>query len=78
MDERLEPERRLNAEELMFWAVVLEKTESLGLQGDQTNPKENQSWIYIGRTNAEAESPILWPSDVKIWLLGKDPDPGKD
>ena len=52
--------------------------ESLGLQGDQTNPKENQSWIFIGRTDAEAESPILWPPDVKIWLLGKDPDAGKD
>ena len=52
--------------------------ESLGLQGDQTNPKKHQSWIFIGRTDAEAESPILWPPDVKIWLLGKDPDAGKD
>ena len=43
------------------------------------NPKENQSWIFIGRTDAEAEAPILWPSDVKSWLLRKDPaDAGKD
>ena len=42
------------------------------------NPKENQSWIFIGRTDAEAEAPILWPPDVKSWLLGKDPDAGKD
>ena len=41
------------------------------------NPKENQSWIFIGRTDAEAEAPILWPPDVKSWLLGKDPDAGK-
>ena len=42
------------------------------------NPKENQSWILIGRTVAEAEAPIFWPSDVKIWLIGKDPDAGQD
>ena len=42
------------------------------------NPKENQSWIFIGRTDAEAEAPILWPSDAKNWLIGKDPDDGKD
>ena len=42
------------------------------------NPKENQFWIFIGRTDAEAEAPILWPSDVKNWLIGKDPDAGKD
>ena len=44
------------------------------------NPKGNQSWIFIGRTDAEAEAeaPILWPPDVKNWLLGKDPDAGKD
>ena len=51
--------------------------ESLGLQGDQTcNPKGNQSWISIGRT--EAEAPILWPPDAKNWLTGRDPDAGKD
>ena len=53
-----------------FWTVVLEKTlESLGQQGDQ-------SWIIIGRTDAEAL--ILWPPDVRSWLIGKDPDSGKD
>ena len=42
------------------------------------NPKRNKSWIFIGRTDAEAEAPILWPPDVKSWLTGKDPDSGKD
>ena len=52
--------------------------ESLG-QGDQTNhPKVNQSWIFIGRTDAEDETPILWPPDAKKWLNGKDPDAEKD
>ena len=41
------------------------------------NPKGNQSWIFIGRMNAEAETPILWPPDAKNWLIGKDPDAGK-
>ena len=53
--------------------------EFLGLQGDQTvNPRGNQSWIFIGRTDAEAEAPILWPPDVKNWLIGKDPGAWKD
>ena len=42
------------------------------------HPKGNQSWIFIGKTDAEAETPILWPSDAKNWLIGKDPDAGKD
>ena len=42
------------------------------------NPKGSQSWIFIGRTDAEAEAPILWPPNVKNWLIGKDPDAGKD
>ena len=51
---------------------------SLGLQGGQTvNPKGNQSWILIGRTDAEAEAPLVWPPDVKNWLIGKAPDAGK-
>ena len=41
------------------------------------NPEGNQSWIFIGRTDAEAETPILWPLDAKNWLIGKDPDAGK-
>ena len=53
--------------------------ESLGQQGDQTSQSQrNQSWIVIGRTDAEAEAPILWPPDSKSWLTGKDPDAGKD
>ena len=53
--------------------------ESLGLQGDQpVNPKGNQSWIFIARTDAEAEISILWPPDTKNWLTGKNPDAGKE
>ena len=53
--------------------------ESLGFQGDQpVDPKGNQSWIFIRRTDAEAEAPILQPTDVKSWFLGKDPDAEKD
>ena len=62
-----------------FWTVVLEKTlesplDSKGIK--PVHPKGNQSWIFIGRTDAEA--PILWPPEVKRWLTGKDPDAGKD
>ena len=42
------------------------------------NPKGNQSWIFTGRSDAEAEAPVLWPLDAKSWLIGKDPDDGKD
>ena len=53
--------------------------ESLGLQRDQrSNPKGNQSWIFIGRIDAEAETPILWPPDAKNWFIWKNPDAGKD
>ena len=63
-----------------FWTVVLEDSwESLGLQGDPiVCPKGNQSWIFIGRTDVEAKAPILWPPDVKNWLIWKDSDAGKD
>ena len=64
-----------------FWTVVLEKTleSSLDCKEIQSvHPKGNQSWIFIGRTDAEAETPILWPPDVKSWVLWKDPDAGKD
>ena len=64
-----------------FWTVVLEKTLESPLHIKETqlvHPKGNQSWIFIGRTDAEAETPILWPSDAKNWLIGKDPDAGKD
>ena len=62
------------------WTVVLEKIleSPLGYKEIQpVNPKENQSWIFIGRTDTEAESPILWPSDEKSWLTGKYPDAEK-
>ena len=63
-----------------FWTVVLKTFESSldCKESQQINPKGNQSWIFIGRTDAEAETPILWPPDVKNWLTGKDPDAGKD
>ena len=64
-----------------FWTVVLAKTfESLldCKEIQPVNPKENQSWIFIGRADTEAETPILWPPDEKNWLTGKDPDAGKD
>ena len=64
-----------------FWVVVLERTLESPLDGKEIkplNPEGNQSWIFIGRTDAEAEASILWPSDVKNWLIGKDPDAGKD
>ena len=64
---------------LLNCGVGEDSWESLGLQGDPTSsPKGNQSWIFTGRTDAEAESPILWPPDAKIWLIGKDPNAGKD
>ena len=64
-----------------FWSEVLEKTLESPLKSKESkpvNPKGNQSWIFIGRTDVEAEAPILWPPDTKNWLLGKDPDAGKD
>ena len=64
-----------------FWTVVLEKTlESLldCKEIKSVNPKGNQPWIFIGRTDAEAEALIPWSPDVKSWLTGKDPDAGKD
>jgi len=64
-----------------FWTVVLEKTLESPLDCKEIKPdhlKGNQSWIFIGRTDAEAEAPILWRHDVKNWLIGKDPDAGED
>ena len=64
-----------------FWTVVLEKTLESPLDCKEiqpVHPKGNQSWTFIGRTDAKAEAPILWPPDVKNWLIGKDPDAGKD
>ena len=64
-----------------YWTVVLEKTPEslLGCKEIQSvHPKGNQSWIFIGRTDAEAETPIFWPPDAKNWLIWKDTDAGKD
>ena len=64
-----------------FWTVVLKKTLESPLDCKEIQPVppiRNQSWIFIGRTDAEAETPILWPPDVKNWFLRKDPDVGKD
>ena len=64
-----------------FWAVVLEKALESPLDCKEiksVNPKGNQSRIFTGRTDAQSEAPILWPPDAKSWLIGKDPDAGKD
>ena len=64
-----------------FWIVVLEKTLESPLDSKEikpVNPKGIQSWIFIGRTDVKAETPILWPPDMKSWITGKDPDGGKD
>ena len=64
-----------------FWTVVLEKRLESPLnckESQPVHPKENHSWLFFGRTDAEAETPILWPPDAKNWPIGKDPDAGKD
>ena len=64
-----------------FWTVVLEKTLESPLDCKEiqpAHPKGDQYWVFIGRTDVEAETPVLWPPDVKSWLIRKDPDAGKD
>ena len=64
-----------------FWTVLLEKTLESPLDCKEiqpVHPKGDQSWVLIGRTDAETETPKLWPSDEKSWLIGKDPDTGRD
>ena len=64
-----------------FWTVVLEKTLESPLDCEKiqpVHPKGDQFWVFIGRTDVEAETPILWPLDVKRWLIWKDPDAGKN
>ena len=64
-----------------FWTVVLEKTCEGPLDCKETepvNPKRNHPWVFIGRTDAKAGAAIFWPPDAKTWLIGKDPDAGKD
>ena len=63
-----------------FWTVVLEKTLESPLDCKEiqpVHPKRDQSWVFTGRTDVEAETPILWPPVAKSWLIGKDPDVGK-
>ena len=81
MDVRVGLSRKLSAEELMLlncgvWNTLESPLDCKEIQ--PVHPKGNQSWIFIGRTDFEAETPILWPPDAKNWLIGKDPDAGKD
>ena len=80
MDVRVGLWRKLSAEELI-WTVVLEKTLESPLDCKEIQPvhsEEDQPWVFIGRTDAEAETPVLWPPHAKSWLIGKDPDAGRD
>ena len=77
----LDYEERWALKNWCFWTVVLEKILESPLDNKEiqsVHPKGNQSWIFIGRTDAEAETPILWPPDGKNWLIWKDPDAGND
>ena len=67
---------RIDAFELWCWRKLESPLDSKEIK--PINPKGNQSWIFIGRADVEAEVPILWPPDTKNWLIGKDPDAGKD
>ena len=81
MDVRVVPSRKLSTKNWCFWTVMLEKTLENPLDCKEikpVHPKGNQSWIFTGGTDAEAEVPILWPPDAKSWLICKDPDVGKD
>ena len=68
------------APKIWCWTVVLEKTHESPLDCKEIYPvhPKDQSWVFIGRTDAEAETPVLWPSHVKSWLFGKDPDAQRD
>ena len=71
----------LRVDTVQKWTLVLEKTLESSLDSKETksvNLKENHPWIFIGRTDMEAEAPVLWPPDAKSWLTGKDSDAGKD
>ena len=77
----LEPKEGWVPKNWCFQTMVLEKTLGSPLDTKEikpVNPQENQSWIFIGRPDSKAEVPILWPRDAKSWLIGKDPDAGKD
>ena len=70
--------RRIDAFELWYWRSLLKSSPLDCKEIKAVNPKGNQPWIFIGRTEAKAEAPILWPPDVKNWLIRKDPNAGKD
>ena len=77
----LDCEERWVPKNWCFWTVVLEKTLESPLDCKEiqpVHPKGDQSWVFIGKTDVEAETPILWPPDAKSWLIGKDLDAGKD
>ena len=77
----LDCEESLGPKNGCFWTVVLEKTLESPLDCKEiqpVHPKGDQSWVFIGRSNAEAETPVLWPPHAKSWLIGKDPDAGRD
>ena len=80
LSDSLQPHGRENFEPYVRWVqlchVGFKARASKDIQ--PVHPKGNQSWIFIGKTDAEAETPILWPPDLKKWLIGKDPDAGKD
>ena len=81
MDVRVGLWRKLGAEELMLlnYGVGKDSWESPGLKEIQpVHPKEDQSWVFFGRTDAKAETPILWPPHTKSWLIGKDFDAGRN
>ena len=73
--------RKLSPKRWYFWTVVLEKTLESPLDCKEiqpVHPKGDQPWVFIGRTEADAETPVLWPPHAKSWLIGKDPDVGRD
>ena len=81
MDVRVGHKESWGPKNWYFWTVVLEKTLENPLDCKEiqpVHPKGDQSWVFIGRTDVEAETPILWPPHVKSWLIWKDPDAGKD
>ena len=81
MDVRVGPLKRLSTKELKLLNCGDREDFESPLDNKEiksVNPKGNQPWIFIGRTDAEAEAPILWPPDAKIWLIGKDPGSGED
>ena len=81
MDVRLDHKESWASKNWCFWTVVLEMTLESSLDCKEikpVNPKGDQSWVFTGRTEVEAETPILWPPEAKSWLTRKDPDAGKD